>query len=380
MTDAGATADPATGPITPDAADVAPTPKMPSRTRQVVAGVITLAVLVIVFVGIIPKFGNYADAWTSIKQLSAGALLAFIAATVLNIAVYPLPYQAALPGIGYGPSFVVRNTSFMISNAVPAGGAIGLGVQYAMLAGYGVGPASATAAIGITSVFNLLVTLALPALGVVAMLTQGGVKGTEVLGALGAVAAVGVLIGVFTLILRSDHMARRIGGIGDSVLGKFRPKMIRDGEEGPATKAAVDFRDSTVDVISGRWKFITGANVGQQLTQFLVLVVAIYGMYGTDAGVNIVEIFAAFSLARLAGFIPITPGGLGTVDAAMIALLDTFGAHQGVGVAADLLWRASTFIPQVIIGIGTFLWWRRHAGKGRPTAQASSAGGSAATA
>lgn len=368
-----------TGSTATGAQDVAPTPKMPSRTRQVVAGVITLAVLVIVFVGIIPKFGNYADAWKSIQQLSAGALLAFIAATILNIAVYPLPYQAALPGIGYGPSFVVRNTSFMISNAVPAGGAIGLGVQYAMLGGYGVGPASATAAIGITSVFNLLVTLALPALGVVAMLTQGGVKGTEVLGAVGAVAAVGVLIAVFALVLRSDGMARRIGGIGDSMLRRVRPKMVPDGEDGPATKAAVDFRDSTVDVIGSRWRFITGANVGQQLTQFLVLVVAIYGMNGADAGVNVVEIFAAFSLARLAGFIPITPGGLGTVDAAMIALLHTFGADESVAVAADLLWRASTFIPQVVIGIGTFLWWRRHAGKGRPT-QASSAGGATATA
>lgn len=366
-------------PNAPDDAE-APVPKKPSRGRQVVAGLITLVVLAIVFAGIIPKFGGYAEAWTYIQQMSLGALLAYLAATVLNVAVYPLPYQAALPGIGYGPAFVVRNTSFMISNAVPAGGAIGLGVQYAMLGGYGVGPAQATSAIGITSVFNLLVTLALPALGVVAMLTQGGVKGTEVLGAVGAVVAVGVLIGVLALVLRSDDTARRLGGWGDAAIRRVRPRMAPEGEEGPATRGLVNFRDSTVDVISARWKFITAANVGQQLAQFLVLVVAIYGMAGNDAGVNVVQIFAAFSLARLAGFIPITPGGLGTVDAAMISLLDAFGAKPGIAVAADLLWRASTFIPQVVIGIGTFLWWRRHAGKGGRSAQASAGGGAAATA
>ena len=50
----------------------------------------------------------------------------------------------------------------MISNAVPPA-AFGLGVQYAMLNGYGIDPAVSTSAIGVTSVWNLMVTLALPA-------------------------------------------------------------------------------------------------------------------------------------------------------------------------------------------------------------------------
>jgi hypothetical protein len=37
-------------------------------------------------------------------------------ATVVNLAVYVWPLQAALPGLGYGPGFVVRQTSFAISS------------------------------------------------------------------------------------------------------------------------------------------------------------------------------------------------------------------------------------------------------------------------
>ena len=129
--------------------------------KQLVAGLITLAVLVVVFVGIFPKFANYGDAWASIQQMSIGSLVALGLATLLNIVVYVFPYMAALPGIRFRDAFVVRQTSFMISNAVPAGGAFGLGVQYAMLAGYRFTAAQATSAIAVTSVWNMLVTLAL---------------------------------------------------------------------------------------------------------------------------------------------------------------------------------------------------------------------------
>jgi len=41
---------------------------------------------------------------------------------------------------------------------------------------------------------------------------------------------------------------------------------------------------------------------------------------------------------------------------------------SGDAMAADLIWRAATFLPQVLIGIGTLLVWRRHQ---RKTAQAA---------
>ncbi len=62
--------------------------------------------------------------------------------------------------------------------------------------------------------------------------------------------------------------------------------------------------------------------------------------------------------ARLASFIPITPGGLGTVDAAMTSLLVAFGATKTDALAATLLWRAASWIPQVLLGVVTLVIWR----------------------
>lgn len=318
------------------------------------AGVVTLVVLVVVFFGIFPKFANYSEAWASIQEMSTSSLLLFSLVTVANILIYVFPYQAALPGFPYGRAFIVRQTSFMISNAVPAGGAFGVGVQYAMLAGYDVGPAVATSAIGVTSVWNLMVTLALPAFGLVAVVLTGEATSAAVWGALGSLVALGVMVGGLALILRSEAWATRLGGWGDAIVHRVRPTASPDG----VTAGVMRFREQTVEVVTDRWVLLTATNFGQQLAQFSVLAVAVYGLGGSSTGVNLLEVFAAFALARLAGFIPITPGGLGTVDAAMVGLLAAFGMNRDEALAANLLWRAATFVPQVVIGIITFLIWR----------------------
>ncbi len=56
-----------------------------------------------------------------------------------------------------------------------------------------------------------------------------------------------------------------------------------------------------------------------------------------------------------------TPGGLGTVDAAMVGLMVSMGADKDIALAADLVWRAASFFPQVILGVITFLIWRKQA-------------------
>ncbi|HJW61200.1 MAG TPA: hypothetical protein VJ931_16345, partial [Actinomycetota bacterium] len=157
-----------------------------------VSTAVTVAVLVVVFVGIFPKVANYSQAWSAIQQMPTAYVVALVVATVVNVAVYVWPLQAALPGLGYGPGFVVRQTSFAISNAVPAGGAVGLGVQYGMLDSYGFGAGAAASAIAIVSVFNVFATLVMPVLGVLALLASGVVDWTYVLMAAIGILAIGV--------------------------------------------------------------------------------------------------------------------------------------------------------------------------------------------
>jgi uncharacterized protein (TIRG00374 family) len=349
-----------TSPASADAPDDPDLPSAPptNRRKQIIATVVTLVVLVIVFAGILPKFGNYADAWDQIKNMSVEQLAILSASVVFSIVVYVFPFQAALPGLRYGTAFMIRQTSFTISNAVPAGGAIGLGVQYGMLGQAGFAGAPSTAAIGITSVFNLMVTLALPVLGVIALLFVETPTGSEVLGAIGGLVVVGLMVGFFAAVLHSDATAERLGGIVERLAGKLFGLIRKDPPSG-ITEQLVTFRRSTVDVISRRWAVLTGTSFLQQFAQFGVLMVALrITEDGKQTQVAVAAAFAAFALARLASFIPVTPGGLGTVDAALTSLLVAFGATKTDALAAALLWRAASWIPQVLLGVVTLVIWR----------------------
>src|SRR4029434_2060655 len=174
---------------------------------------ITVIVLVVVFLGIFPKVADYSQAWASIQQMPTAYVVALGVATLVNLAVYVSPLQAALPGLGYGPGFVVRQTSFAISNAIPAGGAVGLGVQYGMLDSYGFGAAAAASAIAIVSIFNVFATLVMPVLGVLALLASGVVKGTYLLTAAVGILAVVVAVIAGTMVLRSEQGCRPVGGV-----------------------------------------------------------------------------------------------------------------------------------------------------------------------
>jgi uncharacterized protein (TIRG00374 family) len=349
----GTSAEQASAPASPKA------PAKTSKRKAILGAIVTLVVLVIVFLGIFPQFASYKDAWTAIKEMTAPWLVALVIACAVNIFVYVWPFQAAVPGLRYWPAFSVRQTSYAISNGIPAvGGAIGLGVQYSMLESYGTEGAASAAGIAINTVWNLIATLALPVVSVILLVFSGqATKKAATLAAIGiAVIAIGGVL--LALILKSDEEARRIGNFGERVMN-WVLRIVHHPMELRLADALVSFRGSTVDVIRGRWALLTLTNLLMQVSSFMVLYIALRGVQvGEPTHTTFAEAFAAFAFGRLASFIPITPGGLGTVDAAITGILALFGASSSDALAADLVWRALTYIPQELIGLLTFLVWR----------------------
>jgi uncharacterized protein (TIRG00374 family) len=337
---------------------------------QIIATILTLLILVMVFVALKNMGADYGAAWTAIKDMAAWELGLITLATIALIIIYVTPYTAALPGLAFKPAFYTRQTSFMISNVIPGGGAWGLAVQYGMLSSYGYGPAPASATIGITSVWNTFVTLSLPVVALVGLAVTGQSNSQATTITLIAALVVVAMIGVFALILRSESFARKLGGWTDRIID-WGAGLIHKTVDVDAVAGIVHFRNSIVDVVHDRWLLVTLANVGQQLAQFSILYLAVVALQGGfDGPVSLIEAFAAFAFGRLATFIPVPPGGLGTTDAIITAALTNFGMDGNAALAATMVWRAATYFPQVIIGVITMLLWRREQNK-KATATAS---------
>jgi uncharacterized membrane protein YbhN (UPF0104 family) len=337
------------------------------RWRTLAAWAVTVVVLLVVFVGVLPKFAHYSEAWSSIRRMPVGYVLGLAVAAAANIGVGAWQVQAALPGLSYRRAFVVDSTSFAVSNAVPAGGPVAFGVAYDMLASYGFSAGAAAGATAIALVFNFLGTLAMPVVGVVALLATGQVRWHYLLIAIVGSLLVGGCVAGLAAVLRSEASARRVGRVADRYANAVTRRLLH-GRTFDIAGKVLDFRANVVGVLRKRWPAVLGATLLTQLTSWAILFLAIRGLeHGArgEAAIAWPESLAAFSFAMILWSAPVTAGGLGTVDATLTGLLSAFGAHRGDALAADLVWRAATFVPQVLTGVLTFLWWRATAARRR---------------
>jgi uncharacterized membrane protein YbhN (UPF0104 family) len=329
--------------------------------RSIILGIVGLAVIVVIFWKVIPQIGSYSEAWASLQGMGYASMVLVAFTVLLYLAAYGLPFKAATPGLRYWPSQQVNQAAFAISNGVPGGGALGLAVQFGMLATRNITPTAATAAITAVGLWSTFVTLGLPIFGVAAIAVSGEGTGAYLGTALIGIAVLVVAVVAFILVMRSPRLATAIGNLGNRCchgLGRWIKPLQKVDVLGPVQR----FRSDMADMLARRWLAITGAQVAVSLTQFLILYVTIRGIEGWGAdGTSFTVVFAAFAIAQLGLMIPITPGGLGTVDAIMIAIMTQFGVAPGVATGGDLVWRACSYVPQIIIGILALVLWYRTA-------------------
>lgn len=333
------------------------------KKKSIILGIIGLAFIVLIFWKVIPQIGSYSDAANALRGMSTVSILLIAASVVLYLLAYGLPFMAAAPGLKFWRSEQTNQAAFAISNGIPGGGAVGLAVQFGMLTSFRITPTAATAAITAVGLWSTFVTLGLPILGVVALAASG--QGSQAHTGV-AVLGLGILVAavtMFVLVMRSERLATAVGRFGNALIKPVRGRikaLAHVDLVGPITK----FRGDMYGLLKSRWAWITGAQLAVSLTQFLILYVALRGVEAQDGKhTSVLVVFAAFAISQLGLMVPITPGGLGTVDAAMIALMVSFGVSNGDATAADLVWRATSYIPQIIIGIIAIALWYRKAGQ-----------------
>lgn len=328
--------------------------------RTVLTAVIGLVIVIAVFAFLFPQMGDYRAALTQIAEMEPIWIAGLVVASVINIGVYPFTTSAAMPEVGYRTSFINRQAGFSISNILPGGGALAAATQYAILARYGVETARAAAAVTADAIWTYLLILGAPAVAVTLLVADGDSATAYVtIAGLGLGAVVMSILGIVH-VLRSEATARRAGELlqapANWLYGVIR-KTPPDVSEALGT-----FNTHASVMVRTRWKQLTISNVAAQMAPILVLIVGLAALDSFPEPVNLIEVFAAFSIALILTSIPLTPGGLGTVDAALVGLLVAFGCPAAEAIAADLVWRLAWFVPQLVVGLlalGIYGWDRR---------------------
>ena len=333
--------------------------------RHVLGGGLGIAVVVATFVFILPRIADYRDVWDVVKSLSWGDLGLLAGATALNLATFAPPWMAALPGLRFRQAFVVTQASTASTYVAPAGVAVGMALSFAMLRGWGFAAAPVSLAVAVTGVWNQLAMLAFPTVGLALLAATGTPHAAlDTIAYIGLAIFVAVLAG-FAAGLSTPRLARKVGDLAARIaswgLRLVRRKPVTWGGE-----AFVRFRSRTNALLRRRWHVLTLATLAGHLTVFGVLLVSLRVVGVSADEVSAVEAFAAWSLVRLLGSIPITPGGLGVVELGLTTALVGFGADQPEAVAAVLVYRVLTMVPTLVIGLLAGATWRRHTPAGPP--------------
>ena len=301
---------------------------------------------------------SLADVWAAITAMTGGELAGLAVVAAWNLCTYAFVWMTVTPGLSFGRAMIMTQATTAITNTVPAGSAIGIGMTYAMLHSWGFSRSRTTIAVLVSGVWNAFAKLAIPVLALALIALQGNASATRITAALLGIGGLIAAVVIFALMLRSERMAEKVGIIAGRVASRLLALIRRPPVHGWEI-ATVKFRNRTIDLLEHRWLPITAATLVSHLSLYLVLLVCLWDVGVSNAEVNWAEVLAVFAFARLATAIPFTPGGAGVVEAVLITGLTAAGGDKPEVVAAVLVYRALTWGLPILVGIFCLLWWRR---------------------
>ena len=326
--------------------------------RLVLRTALSLAVVVAVFVGVLPQVADLSEVGATVGAMSGLEVAAALAVTAWNLVSYWLVQMSVLPGLRLTQAAVASQSSTAVANAVPAGAAAGIGLTYAIYSSWGFPRAAVTLSLLLSGIWNTFVKVGMPLLALVLLAVQGDTTTALVVAALAGVGMIVVAVVAFGLVLRSDATARRVADLAGRALAGLR-RLLRRPPPRAWGVAAVRFRHHTVELLRARWLALTAATLVSHLSLFLVLLVVLRHVGVGATEVSGAEVFGAFAFVRLLSALPITPGGLGVVELGLTAALVVAGGDREQVVAGVLVYRALTYLLPIPLGGLTYLVWRR---------------------
>jgi uncharacterized protein (TIRG00374 family) len=320
----------------------------PGRVHRSVRTVTLLLLAAFVVVHfVLPEIAGARQALHVIGDVNPLWLLAGTAAELSSVVAYAQLTRALLPAPGR-PSLwrtlQITVTTLGVSHLVPGGSAAGLSLGYRLWTDAGAESDDVTFALGSQSlgsavVLNVILWLAL--------LASIPVRGFNPVYATAAVIGAVLFALVGAAVLLATKGKDRLVDVVCSVLKPVRvvnvdavAKLLR----GVADRLRVVAADRDLLRRALFWAVVNWLLDAAALGIFIA---AFHGWVGLDA------LLISFGIANVLAAIPITPGGLGVVEAGLSAMLVGFGLPRATAVVAVVAYRLAQFwLPIPLAGYG----------------------------
>jgi uncharacterized protein (TIRG00374 family) len=299
-----------------------------------------------------PSLLDVFSSWRDLDTIKPAWLAAMAALQLASLACLWALQRLAMRAPSWPPVVISQLAGNALAKIAPGGGALGAALQYRMLVKTGL-PANRAAA-GLTAV-NLLtfaVVLALPVLAIPAILRGGVSKDLVQAAVIGAVVFV-VLFAAGVALIAFDAPLLWVGRVIQAVRNRVRR---RSEPLQRLPERLIRERDRIVGIVGPRWKRALAQTIGRWAFDYATLVAALAAV-GSDP--RPVLVLLAFCGAQVLAQIPVTPGGLGFVEAGMTAMLALAGVSGGEAVLATFTYRLFSYWLPLPVGLAAYGWYAR---------------------
>lgn len=324
---------------------------------QIAASLASLALAVVLFGLLLPKAAGtgWSEAWDVLTQLSWLDVVVMTGLWALGLWLYTYVYTGSMSGITHGQALALNLTGSLVSNLLPFGGAAGVANTYGLTFTWGFSGIRTSLMVLVSGLANLLIRIALPVIGLFALMgssaalpdAAGGVLITTLVVLLLAAAA------VFAMLV-SPRIAGWLGAVGDKALWGIARLLRRQvPADDRLHAAAIDMQSRASVVLRRGWPAITFGMVAYYASE---LALFLWALDALGAELGVAETTAAFALSRVLTSVVVTPSGVGVSEAGTAGLLVLFGTPPAIAAAAVLVLHFYTYLIEIPAGIAGWGW------------------------
>lgn len=325
-------------------------------TKSLILHILALAVCGLAIYVVLPSLVKVVDAW---PRLAAASPIWLIGALIAEIVSFTFTFtlqRLALRTKGWFAVVTSGLAGNALTNVLPAGDAAGASLQYGMLATAGIDTDTAVGGLAAASLLGLGGLLSLPLFTLPAVLGATRVQPGLLHATLIGLAGFGLFIIFSTVALATERPLRRLGLIAQWLWNKLRrPKTPLTGLD----SRLLEQRDEIRNALGRQWRRAVFFVAGRLGFDYLCLLCVLRAV-GSRASPSLVLL--AYATAAVIALIPITPGGLGIVEAGLSGMLVLAGVSAADALIATLGYRLASYWLPLPTGFIAFVLFRRRYG------------------
>jgi len=329
----------------------------PLTWKAVVRRAAAVAVAGVAIYLVLPKLIAVLGAWPRLSTLNSAWFAVCLAAELVSFTCNFALQRLALRTRGWFAVVTAGLAGNAVTNSLPGGDAAGAAVQFRMLTTAGFDTDTAVGGLTAFSLLEVGGLLALPLFALPAILAGVPVSRGLVHTALLGIAAF-VLYAIFgVIVLRADRPLATLGRVAQSVWNRVtrgrRPVAGLD-------QRLLAERDTVRAVLGKNWRLAVVLTAGRLGFDYGCLLAA---LRATGASPQPSLVLLAYAAAGIVALFPLTPGGLGIVEASLSGLLILAGVRASYAVLAVLAYRIASYWLPLLAGPPAYLLFRRRYGR-----------------